>query len=78
MLCSGKEGILVQDGDPWAMAGAILEFSKDVERAILMGRAARDRALVRHNPSRIVKEILSTYRQVSCTATLHNHILKSF
>lgn len=65
MLCAGKEGILVQDGDPWSMAGAILELSRNFQRSVQMGQAARVRALVRHNPDRIVKDLLTTYRLVS-------------
>lgn len=65
MLCAGEEGILVQDGDPWSMAGAILELSRNYRRAAQMGQAARVRALVRHDPDRIVKALLTTYKLVS-------------
>jgi len=50
LIHDGLEGILVQDGDPWAMAGAILELANNPEMAITYGRNARNRALIRHNP----------------------------
>lgn len=65
LLCAGKEGILVQDGDPWSMAGAILELSRDFDQAAKMGCAARVHAQHRHNPGKIVNDLLSVYRQVT-------------
>jgi len=63
MLCAG-EGLLVQDGDPWSMAGSILELSRDFGRAAKFGQAARTRALVRHDPVSIVNELILTYRRI--------------
>lgn len=64
LLSSGQEGVLVQDGDPYSMAGAIVELSRDHHRAARMGQAARTRAKARHNADRIIDDLLSTYRQV--------------
>lgn len=64
ILSAGVEGILVQDGDPWSMAGAILELYRDFNKAANMGKAAKTRAQVRHNPKRIVNELLATYKLV--------------
>ncbi|MDO8346002.1 MAG: glycosyltransferase family 4 protein [Cellvibrio sp.] len=64
MLDAQKEGILVQDGDPIAMAGAILKLSSDFEWAAKLGQAARIRATARHDPAQIGDKLLSTYRRI--------------
>jgi len=64
MLKDGEEGILIQDGDPWAMAGAIIELINDPEKAIKYGNAARERALLRHDKDTIVKDLLETYKTI--------------
>ena len=61
LLKDGEEGILIQDGDPWVMAGAVYELINDSENAIAMGAKARKRALLRHNKPQILKELLETY-----------------
>jgi glycosyltransferase involved in cell wall biosynthesis len=64
MLKDGAEGVLVQDGDPWVMAGAILELVNDNNKAVLFGKNARERALVRHNKTTIVSELLASYDSI--------------
>ncbi len=64
LLNDGMEGILVQDGDPWVMAGAILEIGRNAEFAKLLGRKARARALERHDKDRIISDLLNTYKEV--------------
>lgn len=64
MLKDGEEGILIQDGDPWAMAGAILEMKNNPEKAKMYGQAARVRALKRHDKKRIVKKLLKVYESI--------------
>ncbi|MCB5288154.1 MAG: glycosyltransferase family 4 protein [Candidatus Cloacimonetes bacterium] len=64
LLKDDEEGVLVQDGDPWAMAGAVLEMRNDYEKAILMAQKARNRALKRHNKHRIVDELLQIYTNI--------------
>jgi glycosyltransferase involved in cell wall biosynthesis len=57
-------GILIQDGDPWSMAGAILELLKNEEFACELGRNARKAALKRHNPERISDNIVKAYKTI--------------
>ena len=57
-------GLLIQDGDPWAMAGAILELVSDWGVAKQYGRAARESALQRHDKNTIAKEIIDTYKSI--------------
>ena len=64
LLQDGKEGIMVQDGDPWAMAGAILELYNDPQKAKLLGRNARVKAVRRHAPKRIICDLIETYNAV--------------
>ena len=61
MLRSGTEGVIIQDGNPYELAGAIMEFKQDYNHAIQMGENARIRALKRHNPDNVVRELLDTY-----------------
>ena len=65
LLTDRKEGLLIQDGDPYAMAGAILELLNDPGFAAMLGRNARERALHRHNPEAIVNNLLSIYAEVT-------------
>lgn len=64
LLEDGKEGILIQDGDPWAMAGAIIEVMENYDKAIEYGKLARERALKRHDRERIVNDIVESYRNI--------------
>ncbi len=64
MLKNGEEGILVQDGDPWALAGAIIEYNNDTSKAIAYGKKARETALKRHNKEEIVRTIHSIYQEI--------------
>lgn len=64
MLNDGHEGILIQDGDPWALAGAILELKNDPLKAINFGKAARVRALLKHNKASIIQNLIETYKTI--------------
>ena len=64
MLADKKEGLLVQDGDPWVMAGAILELLNNWNVAQQYGKAARERALARHNKTEIIQGLLNTYKEI--------------
>ena len=64
LLIDKEEGLLIQDGDPWAMAGAILELMNNKKQAIAMGENARRRSLHRHDKRRIVAELLETYHTI--------------
>lgn len=61
---NGEEGILVQDGDPYIMAGAIIDTVQHPELIIEMGKAAKRTALVRHDKNKIINELLTTYKQI--------------
>jgi len=59
-----KEGLLVQDGDPYAMAGAIIELIEDNKYASNLGTNARCKAVARHNPERIRTDVLNIYNSM--------------
>ncbi|NVO20121.1 MAG: glycosyltransferase family 4 protein [Bacteroidetes bacterium] len=58
------EGLLIQDGDPFALAGAIMELINDTEYAIKLGANARTRARKRHNPEAITNTVRSIYQAI--------------
>jgi len=64
ILKDGEEGILIQDGDPWAMAGAIIELMKMPELAGSYAKKARRTALKRHNKETIITRLLETYSEI--------------
>jgi glycosyltransferase involved in cell wall biosynthesis len=64
ILRDGKEGILVQDGDPYSYAGAILEISADYLRALDYANASYNTAQVRHKRSEIAKQTIDIYKQI--------------
>jgi len=64
LMDDDKEGILIQDGDPYAMAGAIMELKDNYDKAIGFGAKARERALLRHDQEKITNDLLSIYRAI--------------
>ena len=64
ILKDGEEGILVQDGDPWAMAGAIVELKNNPQKAVEHGQTARARALKRHDKVTVVKDLIKVYETI--------------
>ena len=59
-----KEGYLLQDGDSYSLAGTLIEVSRNFSQAKEWGMNARKRALVRHNPQRVVKEYVDIYTEL--------------
>jgi glycosyltransferase involved in cell wall biosynthesis len=60
----GENGILLQDGDPWALAGTILELAGNSALSCEIGKNARETALSRHNKIRIIDDVLGTYSSI--------------
>jgi len=63
-LEDGEEGLLVQDGDPWSLAGAILELANDRKKAEMLGANARKRAKIRHDKDKIINDLLTAYQTI--------------
>lgn len=53
----GKTGVLVNEGEPFAMAGAIIEMASNKNLLVELGRNSRKMALQRNNPELIVKQL---------------------
>jgi glycosyltransferase involved in cell wall biosynthesis len=64
LLNDKLEGLIIQDGDPWAMAGAILELYNNKNQAVKYGEFARKRALIRHNKNLIIEELIGIYKNI--------------
>ena len=65
LIDDNKEGIVIQDGDPFVMAGAIVEMINNYKKAIVYGENARKTALERHNPQKITQDLLNIYNSLS-------------
>ena len=61
LLLNGVEGILVQDGDPYVLAGAIIELLECPDKMKTFSENARKRAIARHKPSVILENIITIY-----------------
>ena len=64
LLEDNKDGILIQDADPFAMAGAIKEIINNYNKAITLAQNARNKALLRHNPEKITDDLLTIYHNM--------------
>lgn len=64
LMQDGVHGVLVQDGDPYVLAGALKETVADPERARSMAVEARHVALKRHDPAIIVTGMLERYAEI--------------
>jgi glycosyltransferase involved in cell wall biosynthesis len=71
LLDDGKDGILIQDGDPYSMAGAIIELKENKDLAVTLGKNARIRGLARHNIDTITNDLLEIYKEVSTNKTIN-------
>jgi glycosyltransferase involved in cell wall biosynthesis len=58
------EGLLVQEGDPFSFAAAIVELANNYNYAELLGKNAREKAIIRHNPEEIGMRLLDIYNKV--------------
>ncbi len=61
LLLDRHNGILVQDGDPYVLSGAIIEMIENFSLAQEYGKKARQEALQRHDRHKIAKELLQIY-----------------
>ena len=61
------EALLVPPGDAYSLAGAMLDMLADSDVASELGRNARKRAAVRHNPDAVVAQLMDAYRAALST-----------
>lgn len=61
---NGKSGLLVQDGDPYSLCGAIIELRENYNLAIDFGNRARTESLIRHDKKIIASDLLNIYHSI--------------
>lgn len=64
LLKHEKDGILYQDGDPYVLAGAIIDLKQHPDKAMLYATEARKRALAKHSKESIIQELLGGYAKI--------------
>jgi len=64
LIDDNVNGILIQDGDPWAMAGAIIEIISSPNLISKLRVNARRIALIRHNKEKIVTNLIKIYTSI--------------
>ena len=64
LLKHEEDGILYQDGDPYVLAGAIIEMQQNPTMAYKYAQTAREHALNRHDKKQIVKEVIEGYSDI--------------
>jgi len=64
MLTDKVEGVLVQDGDPFAMAGAIYDSYINRNVYLKYAEKAKVRAMKRHDKGQILKDVITIYTDV--------------
>ncbi|HET6252749.1 MAG TPA: glycosyltransferase family 4 protein [Puia sp.] len=64
LLRDGEQGVLVQDGDPYVLAGAMQEVIRQPERYRVMAAKGRKVAQRRHDPEVIVRGMMERYREI--------------
>lgn len=65
LVRNGEEGDLLPANDPWQIANAIMELSKDNERMMRYSKNSRQHALERHNPENIMNQLLKCYKDLT-------------
>lgn len=64
LIQDGTDGVLVQEGDPYSLAAAIIDLINNYDYARLLGKNAREKSKVRHDPELITKKMLDIYEEV--------------
>jgi glycosyltransferase involved in cell wall biosynthesis len=64
LIKDNDTGILIQDGDAHAMAGAIIELIKDPSKTKAMAGRAKKIARERHQYQKVIYQLLNNYRSI--------------
>jgi len=58
------EGLVIQGGDPWGLAGAILEIKNNPLQACTYAKNAKTTASRRHDKKKILNDLLNIYNKI--------------
>jgi len=64
LVKDGESGLLYPANDPYTLASLIKVIIHDSDLSIRLGKAAREQAIVRHNPENIEYVLLNIYHQI--------------
>ena len=64
LLKDHEEGIIIQDGDSYSLAGNIIMIASEEEKAIQYGKKARERAMFRHDKQRVTQQYYNIYQTI--------------
>lgn len=64
LIEDNMDGYLVNEGDPYAMAGKILEIWDDKKKMAEVGKSARLRSQKRNNPETVAKAAFKAYKEI--------------
>ena len=64
LISDRVDGLVIQDGDPYVMAGAVKELISDYAKARQLAANGRKRALRRHDPNKITEELIDIYKDI--------------
>lgn len=64
LIENNKEGLLIQDGDPYSMAGTIIDLISKPILAEKLGKKARLKAIKRHNSKQIIENTINAYKSI--------------
>ena len=64
LITDNVEGILLQEGEPYSMAGAVIQLVNNYEFARLLGDNARSRSIRRHDPEKIGQRLTEIYKEI--------------
>jgi glycosyltransferase involved in cell wall biosynthesis len=60
----GVSGIMFQEGDPYSMAGEIIQASRNFQQCQSMAGTGRSNAIFRHNKSEMINQYVNIYKQI--------------
>ena len=64
MIKDRETGLVVQDGDPWALAGAVIELIENESMIKKISTNARNIALKRHNIKEVKNQVIGAYQEI--------------
>ncbi|MFZ4796714.1 MAG: glycosyltransferase family 4 protein [Bacteroidia bacterium] len=64
ILENNIEGILLQPGDPYTLAGAIISLNNDPKLQKFLGENARKKAIIRNDKNKIIEQLISSYEDI--------------